>query len=111
MMRFCQYRVVLFVLILINYISIGHSWSKPSVCFSKKAISSISIFAGFPKNLAPMLVLEGIVNPEPAHAAASDAIDLLTGYKTHIPDYITWVVLIAGAYTMQYRIFKFLSTL
>lgn len=112
-MRFCQYRVALFVFIC-NCISIGHSWSKPSSCFNRKAISSISICAGFPKNLATVLVLEGIVNPfslEPAHAAASDAIDLLTGYKTHVPDYITWVVLIVGAYTMQYRIFKFLSTL
>ena len=46
-----------------------------------------------------------------ANAAASDAIDLLTGYKPVVPDFVTWTVLLAGAYMTQYKIFKFLSTL
>jgi len=46
-----------------------------------------------------------------ASASSQDAIDLLSGHKSHVPDSITWTVLIIGAYITQYRIFKFLSTL
>jgi hypothetical protein len=49
-------------------------------------------------------------NPvSPAFASSQDAIDLLTGYKPHTPDVVTWIVLIVGAYMTQYKIFKWLA--
>ena len=117
-MKFCLSKRVVFLLLLVfkfNSISsslkVGPSWSQTNLRFNRKTISAC---ARFPINFAPVLVFEGILNSfslEPAQAAASDAINLLTGYNTHIPDNITWVVLIVGAYMTQYRIFKFLSTL
>jgi hypothetical protein len=78
----------------------------------KKAIQSSSALITFPRNEVVIFeALFSFLSLEPVHAASSDAVNLLTGYKTHVPDYVTWVVLIVGAYITQYRIFKFLSTL
>lgn len=51
-----------------------------------------------------------LVNPKTVHASAQEALAILHGEQTHMNSVIVWVVLISGLYMLQYKVFRFLSS-
>lgn len=67
--------------------------------------SSKSIALGIASSVAAVTYHPILVN-----ANGQEALDLLTGYKTHTDDNLTWFVLLAGSYAVSYKIFKWMAS-
>ena len=67
-------------------------------------------FNSFLAKITSSMTIVTTLSPIVSFASAEDVMQLYqTGYISRSPDWLTWVVMLWGAYLMQYRIFKFLS--
>jgi hypothetical protein len=60
--------------------------------------------------IAPIGVALLFADPSTAFATAQESLQLLEGYQTHTPDWITWSVLAYAGLTLYFRFFKFLAS-
>lgn len=51
-----------------------------------------------------------LLYPTIALAIPQDTLQLLNGYETRIPNYITWITMLSTLYLIQYKIYRWLST-
>ena len=60
--------------------------------------------------IAPIGVALLFADPSIAFATAQESLQLLEGYQTHTPDWITWSVLAYAGLTLYFKFFKFLAS-
>lgn len=55
-------------------------------------------------------VFAALAAPHRALASAQESLDLLDGYQSLTPEWVTWTVLVGGGVWLYFRVFKFLAS-